>query len=212
MTRLSLWPRHRGRRALEPVAGVVAMGVLRQPVDEAPRERGLEAPGVPDDPAPRAERRTRVKERHCAKLSAGPRDGGGNDRDTVAGLGQRKQRLGIARLERDSWVDVRDAAGALEELAAAEALPQQEDMLAVELPDVERRAPRHRVPTRRGGEDPEREQQAALELVVAPPHCQAELDLAALDELDGAGGALLDEMDVDARPRPEVATSACSTS
>lgn len=122
----------------------------------------------------------------------------------MAGLGQCDQRVRIASLENRTHVDVRDPARAVEELAAAEALPEQQDTLPVQVADVDGQPSRQRMPARRNGEDAQREQGAAVELIGAPSNRQRQLDLATLDEVQCTKTALLEQMDVEGGPRPQV--------
>jgi predicted metal-dependent enzyme (double-stranded beta helix superfamily) len=159
---------------------------------------------VPDDRAPRTEGCTRVEDRRRADLPTGEPDGGRHQGDAMAGLGQRDQRLRIAGLQGDSRMHLGDAAGAVEHRPRAESLPQHQDALILEVDDVDRRPSGQSMPWPHGGKDAYREQQTPVELIVAAPEGQGEMHFAALDEPCGADGALLDEMDVDARSRRQV--------
>jgi hypothetical protein len=101
-------------------------------------------------------------------------------------------------------MDVRDPARPVEELARAEALAEQQDTLPVQVANVDGGPSRQRMPARRSGEDAQREQEAAVELIVAPSNRERELYLATLDELERAKTALLEQLDVEGGSRSQV--------
>jgi beta-lactamase family protein len=74
----------------------------------------------------------------------------------------------------------------------------------LEIDDVGSRPPCQRMQRRHCNHDTDREQQTPVELIVARPERQGQVDLAALDEARSAGAALFDETDVDAWTRPQV--------
>jgi hypothetical protein len=80
-----------------------------------------------------------------------------HDGNTVAGLGQREQRLRIAGLEDDSGVYVGNAAGAVEHLPGTESLPQQQNALVLEINDVGSRPPSQTMQWRHCRHDTDRE-------------------------------------------------------
>jgi len=127
--------------------------MLHQPLDETLRVCGQEPPGIPDDPAPHAERCTRLKKWRCADSSTLEPDGRWHDGNTAASLGQRKQRLRIAGFEDDSRIYVSNAAGTIEHLSGTKSLSQQQNAFVLKIDDIGSRLPCETMHRRHCGHD-----------------------------------------------------------
>jgi len=93
---------------------------------------------------------------------------------------------------------VGDTAGSVEKLPSAEAGPQQQGALVIEVSDVNGCPPEQTMRRRHRGEDADRKQLASFEPIVTSAKDQAKIHLAALDKRDAAHATLLLQVDIDA--------------
>src|SRR5215470_16020272 len=136
--------------------------------------------------------------------SVGEPDGGRNDRHTAGGPDQGDQRLRVPGLENDLRTDLSEATRTIEHLARGKPLPQHEHALALEIGDIDGRAPPQRVPTGHCGKDTDWKQRTPVESIVTAASRQGELDFASLDELQGLNSASFDQVDIDSGSRLQI--------
>jgi hypothetical protein len=116
-------------------------------------------------------------------VSVGKSDGGRNDGHTAGGPDQGDQRLGVPGLENDLRTDLSETTSVVEHLARGEPLPQHEHALALEIGNIDGRAPRQRMPRGHCGKDTNWKQQTPVESIVTAASRQGKLDFTLVDEL-----------------------------